>query len=176
MKRPNVELKNVKTFRGHEGIGLNANVYINGVKCLFVIDEANGGEMIYEENIQHKDPKLVSANIQLMDDYIAMLPEQKFTYGDKTFSIKVNRDIFINDILVEMKKKKNQRKMEKLMQTAILIGIPNSDRYSYFNFKRALSTIPRTVLQAQVALIKFKNCKNGVVILNTNLADLGITV
>jgi len=176
MKKPNVQLKNVKTFRGMEGIGINADLYINGVKCLFVIDDANGGGMTYEENIRHKDPELVKANIKLMDNYIATLPEQKSIYGDKTFSVKVDRDIFINNILVEMENKKNQKKMEKLMQTCILIGIPNGDRYSYFNFKRPLSTIPRTTLQTQVTLIKMKNCKNGIEILNTNLQALGINV
>lgn len=38
-----IELKSVKTFRGTEGNGFNATVYIDGVKVGTVDDDANGG-------------------------------------------------------------------------------------------------------------------------------------
>lgn len=40
-----LELKGVKTFMGMEGYGLNANLYLNGKKVAFVLDEGNGGEL-----------------------------------------------------------------------------------------------------------------------------------
>jgi hypothetical protein len=39
-----LELKAVKTFLGSDGYGLNANLYLNGKKVAFVLDEGRGGE------------------------------------------------------------------------------------------------------------------------------------
>lgn len=172
MNKPKVELKNVKTFRGMEGFGLNADIYINGVKCLLVIDEGCGGEFLYYENIEHKNPELVKANIELLDNYIATLPAK--TYGSMT--IEIDRDIFIDNILAEQENEKNRKKMVKLMETAILIGVPNTDRYSYFRQKLPLAKFPKSTLQSFINSIKDKHCKDGVVILNTNLQKLGIIV
>lgn len=36
-----VTLKNPKTFKGREGIGLNATVFVNGEKCFYYIDQAD---------------------------------------------------------------------------------------------------------------------------------------
>ena len=114
MKKPNVQLKNVKTFRGMEGIGINADLYINGVKCLFVIDDANGGGMTYEENIRHKDPELVKANIKLMDNYIATLPEQSPSTVTKPFPLKLT-GIFLSIIfLLKWKTRRTKRKWKNL--------------------------------------------------------------
>jgi sulfopyruvate decarboxylase TPP-binding subunit len=37
------ELKAVKTFRGMDGVGYNANLYINGKKAAFCMNEGSGG-------------------------------------------------------------------------------------------------------------------------------------
>ena len=47
MKDLRVTFKNIKTFEGHEGYGLNAKMYINGYYCMFVLDDGNGGCMDY---------------------------------------------------------------------------------------------------------------------------------
>lgn len=41
----NLQLKAVKTFVGHDGYGLNANLYLNNKKVAFVLDEGCGGEL-----------------------------------------------------------------------------------------------------------------------------------
>jgi hypothetical protein len=175
MKAPKVELKNIKTFQGHDGTGLNADVWINGINCMHVYDGAYGGEFDYTENL-YNNPKAaeVKANIKLLDDYIANLPEKPFTHGNTTLSIKVNRDIFIDDILAEKEKQKAIKKMQKLFQTAIVFGIPNGNSYQYVNFKRPLSDIPLSILKTKIIQIKLTYCKKGIVILNTNLSALNV--
>lgn len=42
-----LEVKGIKTFRGRDGIGLNATLYWNGKKVAEAVDEGNGGEIFY---------------------------------------------------------------------------------------------------------------------------------
>lgn len=171
MKQPKVQLKNVHTFEGHDGLGLNADVWINGIKCMHVFDGAYGGEMEYTEHT-YDNPKAeqIKANIKLLDDYIATLPEETSTFGDKTFKFKVNRDIFINNLYEQMQ-------MEKHMKKAILVGDPNSTSYQRFSWKgKTLAQMPVGALQMTVNQIKKKYCTGNVRILNTNLEALGVTI
>ena len=43
-----LEVKNIKTFRGMEGMGFNCTLYIDGRKAGMVIDDARGGSYHYE--------------------------------------------------------------------------------------------------------------------------------
>ncbi len=66
-----VTLKKVKTFQGREGYGLNADVYVNGVKCFFFMDDAGGGMPkhmpIYDKSLY-----------QQLKDYAEKLPIKSY--------------------------------------------------------------------------------------------------
>lgn len=175
MNKPNVVLKNIKTFQGHDGIGLNADIWINGIKCMHVFDGAYGGQFEYTENT-YNNPKaaIVKENIKLLDEYIDSLPVRVSSYNDKFYSIKVDRDIFINDIIDEMEKAKTRKKFEKLYQTAIVFGMPDGNKIQYMDYKRPLSEVSLHLLVNQIKFIQTKYCINGVQILNNNLESLGI--
>jgi len=184
MNKPTVVLKNIKTFIGMEGQGFNAEVYINGVKCMLAIDDANGGCFNYQEHT-YNNPKadVVKANIKLLEDYLKSLGEYPLEIDGKICErdgkpIMMNHDMdsFINDLLEVHFKAKDDKKKEKLMETAILIGKPNSGNYSYFKQRVPLASFQKNVLQSFINDIKSRHCKDGVVILNTNLAKLGLVV
>ena len=173
MKTPEVKLKNVKTFEGHDTmLGLNADVWIDGVKCMHLYDSAYGGCYDYT-SFAHgsKNPEKIRTLIKNLEDYIKTRPETKHTFGGKTISIKPDMDIFLNDIYEEME-------MEKKMKKAILIGVPNDTQYQMFSWKGkpALSKFPKDMLQKAVDKMKREQCTDGKVILNTNLTALGITI
>ena len=183
MKEPKVELKNVKTFRGMEGYGLNADIWINGVKCMFVMDEANGGEFDYEELVHGvKNAGEVKALIQELRDYIDNLPKEPMIIGGKPYTnekgevmlYKQDMDSYINNILLKQDKEKAQKKMRKQFNTAIVFGVPDAASYQYLNFKRPLSEVNSLILQGKYNEIKSKYCKNGVVVFNDNLTALGV--
>ena len=44
-KDNNLTVKNVKLFRGHDGVGLSCDLYINNKKLAYCFDDARGGEM-----------------------------------------------------------------------------------------------------------------------------------
>jgi hypothetical protein len=170
MNVPQVELKKVKLFRGMEGYGLNADVWINGVKCLLAIDEGNGGEMDFE---RYANTEVVKANVKLLEDHIKTLPKDKDGF-------KVDMGSFIDNVLVKQEeakvKAKNEKRMERLYNTAIVIGVPNADRYQFINYKRPLSEVPTMLLQRKVNEVQLTYCKKGVKILNTNFDELGISI
>lgn len=50
-------VKNIKEFRGMEGVGFNADLYMDGKKIAFVIDDANGGPYNFEW-LDYKAPRV----------------------------------------------------------------------------------------------------------------------
>jgi hypothetical protein len=186
MKTPNVELKGIKTFRGNEGYGFNATIYVNGVKCMFVIDDANGGCYNYESFIyKNSNADLVKENIKLLNEYIKTLPEQPMVFDGKPYKkdgkivmLKPDMDSFIDEILnkelIKKEKEKLLKKMLKLQNTSIIYGIPNSEQFSYIQWNKPLKDLPIQILQNKITDIVNKFCKNGIVILNTNLNELNL--
>ena len=178
------ELKKIKLFQGMEGYGLNADLYINGVKCLFIRDAGDGGEIDYDsyardaKNTVMRD-RIVSL-IAAMDAHIKTLPAETSTCGNKTFTIKVDRDIFINDLLVAQDKArlkaKNEKKMNALYTHALVIGKPNDNKYRYIDLKRPLFEVPQMLLQSYADKLKRECATTGEVFLNTNLATLSIKI
>ena len=176
MKEPRVQLKNVKTFRGMEWHGLNADVWINGVKCLFWIDSGDGDCYSYEENITHKNPELVEKNIQLLKDYVATLPPKKYDGGlsGKPFEVKYTLDMYLDDVLVKQDIEKQKKKMRKLFNTSIVFGVEGGNSYRHMNFKNELKNVPLAILQSQVDRIVKDHLEVGETIFNDNLEELGV--
>ena len=175
MKEPNVQLKNVKYFTGMEGQGFNAVAYINGVKCLIIIDDAQGGCYTYR---MYGFTDEIKQNVQLLDEYIYSLPDITNVFGETTITIRPDRDIYFSEKLTQQEQEKENRKklkkIEKQCNTAIVFGKPNDNFYQYLNFKQPLSDINPAILQLRVQEIQKKYCKDGVVIFNNNLKSLGV--
>ena len=80
-------IKNVKTFRGMEGQGFNADLYKDGKKIAFVMDSAQGGCLDFEW-IDRKEEKIIN-------DYAKTLPKSK-TFG---IEIEMDADIIIDNLV-----------------------------------------------------------------------------
>ena len=179
MKQPKVQLKKLQMFEGHDGYGFNADIWINGVKCLHARDDAWGAEYEYYDHKDYNNKNnpinaKIETNIQLLNEYIASLPPKNYEFDGETHKIVVSLDIFINDLVIEELERKKKLEMQRKMKTCVLFGKKGDDHYGYLNFKKPLSSFPLGYLQMQVDQIKKQHCKNGVEILNTNLGDLGV--
>lgn len=183
MKKPKVVLKCVKFHQGHEWQGVNADIWIDGVKCLHALDDGNGGCLNITNYVYgSKDPEKIKSLIKNLNEYVDSLPLKPCEFNgncikddkgkDKLF--KTSLEDYINELLIEYEQQKELKKQKKLMQTAILFGVPNGNSYSYINFKRPLSEISQPILQNEFNKVVKKHCKDGVVILNTNLNDYGL--
>lgn len=177
MKAPSVSFKKFKTFQGMEGAGFNAEMYINGILCYDVIDSGDGGEVNFRPNIYSKNIDKVKEQIKLLDEYVATLPDKILKASDETtLTIKMNLEVYVTDLLVAIEKEKETKKMNKLMETSILFGVPNGYQYTFYNYKKPLYDFPTPVLQMMVNQIKKKHCIGDVVILNTNLEKYGVVI
>ena len=178
MKKPKVVIKCVKFHTGHDTmIGFNLDVWINGVKCFHAYDAANGGCYEYQ-NYDYNNPKkeLIRTNIKLLEDYIKTLEPKEIELRGRKHTLDYDMDLFIEELLEAYENEKANKKKLKLQQTSFLIGVPNADRYSYINYKKALSSMPTNYLQGRLDAIVKKHCIDGNVILNTNLKELGLTI
>jgi len=185
MKEPKVQVKNVRFHEGREGTGVNADFFINGVKCIHVLDDGNGGCLSIDILAYgSKDPEKIKALVAELEAYVDSLPEKPFEFNGTLLKddngnvrmIKNTLEDHLNDHLYEYEHQQVQKKIEKRMQTSILWGVPNNGSYGYIDFKRPLSTLPLEALQTKLNILVMEKCKKGVVILNTNLTTLGLVV
>jgi hypothetical protein len=178
MNKPKIELKNVQTFQGHEGYGLNADIWINGLKCMHVHDSANGGCYDYHP-FTYQNPKAeqVKANIKLLDAYVDSLPPKEYVIEDIQDTYKQDLDTVINTIMEERESARFKKEMLKKEVNHILYGIPNSDSYFKIKMKTPIAkyiSIPihRDHLILYLRDVKKNKFKEGYAFLNQNLKEL----
>lgn len=185
MNEPKVELKSLKFHQGHEGMGMNADVWINGVKCMHVMDDGNGGCLDFQYlSYGSKNPEQIKSLIKNLNDYIDSLPEKPLNFGkgdikDEQGNVRMDKttlEDYINELTYEIERKKDLKKKEKFMLTSILFGIPNGNSYQRISYICPLSKIPTAQLQTKLNRIVLTYCKKGVKILNTNLESLGLKI
>lgn len=170
---PKIELKNVKTFRGTEGHGLNATIYVDGIKTAFIMDAADGGEPQYDVFNKEKFKQL--------EDYAASLPAEPIVFDGVTMkekdgtpmTIQPSVDSLVDEVFNQLERAKQAKKLEKKMVQSVMWGVPGGDNYVEQKFRIPLSQIPAYKLQAY--LNKYMSeFKPGEVFLNTNLNILGL--
>lgn len=186
MLEPLIEFKAVKTFQGMEGEGMNADVYVNGVKCFAMCNGGDGGcTDINKLSYRDKPNIAVETNVQLVEAWIATIPDDvtpltNDKFGRKELRIKADLESYLDDkyfdYLTAKDLKKFEAKKKKLMETSFIVGVPNANVYNSFSIKKPLSTMPKPWLQLQYDNLKKKHCVGNVQILNTNLEQLGVNL
>lgn len=119
----NYTVKNIKTFRGMEGTGFNANLYRGNKKVAFVIDDAQGGELRYEwEDYKAERVRIYGKNYageeftykgtpeeKLLVEYAASLPGLK--HGG--IEIPCSPDLLIEELINKAENRKHLKKLSK---------------------------------------------------------------
>jgi len=122
--------------------------------------------------------------INTLNEFVDSIPEKPLNFGHGDIKddqgnvrmYKTSLEDYINELLYAYERKKEEKKIEKLMQTALLFGIPDGGGYKYYQFKKPLSEIPVQHLQTRLNVLVMENCKKGVQVLNTNLEELGLVI
>lgn len=170
MKAPKLKFTNIKHFEGMDGIGLNADVYINGTKCLKMIDDGNGGELMLRKQAEHSET--INKKIQELNDYVETLSPKKFS----TFELPMTVEMYLDDMLIHQLEQKEQKRFEKMQETAILFGKPKGKRMK-LQFNIPLKRVPASTLQKHIDGVIENYCKpKNYQILNTNLDGFNIKV
>ena len=167
---PKLELKNIKTFRGGEGYGLNADLVVNGKKICFVRDAGNGG--CFDFDIYGKTDKDIKGNravLSMVTAYAESLPKRPFG-GGIAGEFQPDLDTLIDDLFAEKENAKADKKLTKKMETHIILGVPNANSYRSVKLNLPLSQYPLNALQNFVNQLK-PRMNRGEVFLNTNFPE-----
>lgn len=187
MKAPIITAKNVKTHQGHEGIGVNADIYIDGVLAGHFYDSADGGEFDFDPNWVNgkRDPK-AEAKIKELEAYAESLPERDLNadrdMGTKPLMHKDHYTDLMDNVINEVIKKREDAKIAKMRMKYVMYGVPGSPTYRYISWKgKTLADLSATergrqVLQAEIIKLQ-KEFTGKTEILNAKeLRSLGYTV
>jgi hypothetical protein len=154
-----VTLKKVKTFNGRESIGLNAEVYVNGEKCFYYIDQADGG-ISYQVPIYNKEL------YQQLKDYAASLPKEKVD----DFELQPDIDTLVNKAFEAYELDKSDKKMMKKTDGQIVFSSGKGE-YAYakwgnLGLQKVIESWPEKVKEK---IVSMRNKYPGWKLLNTNI-------
>jgi hypothetical protein len=138
-----------------------ADLYINGKKVGYVKNDGRGGCTDY-----YGDSKEANQVIREAEEYFKTLPKVKCE--EYNFEYQPTLESAIDEEFELYLKAKEEKKMSKLFQTAIVVGRKKGASYRYIKFKQPLSDIPQTKLVFYVAKMINEHCHDGVEILNNN--------
>ena len=176
-----IELKKLKIAEhlSEETTAFSAEIFIDGVLAGYAKNSGQGGSTDYHHDYNENKAKNEKSRelIAKAEKYCLSLPE--IDYGN--FKLDSNLENVIDDLVDSELKQKSEnkliKKLEKKMQTCVLVGKPFKGQttfsYSEFNFKRPLAAVPLVQFQNAINRIK-AGLKPEEVILNTNLKELGI--
>lgn len=97
---PDYTVKNIKSFRGHEGYGFNVDLCCNGKKVAFVMDQADGAP-VHIEWESSKDKEDLKNHIK----------DMTYTFYDVVYPMTI--DIFITEIVDKVENEKKRIAQEK---------------------------------------------------------------
>ena len=169
-----VEIKSIKFSESlsEETNAFTANLYIDGKKRGYCRNDGRGGCTDIHGFTREDNEIIKQADQWLKENH------EKVTYGSTTYDVDLEHkvDLLLENWLKEKEAKKYKNKIKKLSETALVIGKPNGTEILYYKQKKPLRTYKREGLQNWVNMIKERDCVDGKVILNENLAELGITI
>lgn len=168
-----VVLRKVKTFIGNEGIGLNADILVDGKKIAFVRDAADGGPSDYDINgdLQTEEYQTNKKIFEEIQSLLAEMPK----YEQKPYPpMQWDWDLLVNHLLQEHENNKMAAKVKRQIEnrklTAIVFGKPGELTYSYVDLKQPVS-YALTLYSGKESIknIIKKYCTNGDRVLNDNI-------
>ena len=128
------KVKNIKTFRGMEGIGFNANLYRGTKKIALVIDDAQGGPFRYEwEDYKAERVSIDGKDYSGREFTYKGTPEEKLLveYASSLPSIKhggieipTSPDLIVEKLINEVE---DRRHFKKLAKTKTLFRYEGDD-------------------------------------------------
>lgn len=176
-----IELRKLKIAEhmSEETTAFTAEIFIDGVRAGYAKNSGRGGNTDYHHEEGQRD-LLKKAEAHCLTLPALVIDTAGSGIHDsgrplKPFSITMNLEHFIDDLVHEELKKKDNKQFEKRMEKSIMWGVPNSSSYTEIRQKQPLSAYNVVALQGLVDDIK-KRFKTGEQFLNTNFEKLGIKI
>lgn len=165
----NITLKGVKIFQAmsEESTAFVANLYVDGVKTASMKNQGQGGST-YAQLIYNKDL------LEAAEKYTASLPPVKSDGMDLKMDLDFYVSIMVDEIVNKKEEEKFQKKLTKLMERSIVVGVPNSGAARCLtSFSVSIPLVIEAAKERFIAAIEHAkvHMKQGEVILNTNIPD-----
>jgi hypothetical protein len=175
----NIELKNIKYYESfsEETLAFQASLYIEGKRVGTAKNDGRGGPTYYDG-----DNKEGRELIRQAEQFAKALADKHYPKDDymEAFSIPMTLEHHIDDLLNDYLGKKElekiQKKVAKDMEKGIVFGKPNDYSWSVQTYNVPLQQVlshptgPESVTNT-IAKHIFKELKDGVKILNTNIPE-----
>jgi hypothetical protein len=132
-KEVGITLKNLKTFEGHDaGLGINADICLNGFPFAHAYDDAHGGMMdiqplggLNKVGDSYEVSPLLKRTRQMIVDVeaaIAKYPQHEVEFGGRSHMVKEDLEGIVNALVDEMETQKQIKREQKkgiLVKTAM---------------------------------------------------------
>lgn len=171
-----IELRAFKYFPSlsEETIAFTASIFINGKYAGEAKNQGHGGPTDYRAD--YGDPKKIAA-VKLAEEWCRQQPDIEFGKEGDTFKVKMNLELYIDQLVDEKVKEIEHKKLERQaankMKRAILFGIDIYHSYKYVQFSSNIEWMvsrPAGINSIKKVIAEFKsNAKPGEQILNTNI-------
>ena len=139
-------MRKVKTFRGREGDGFNAELCRDGKPVAFVMDDANGGMYRWEwydrseprvkKTVEGYDGKpferTMTPEEAKLEDHVATLPKESWEYDAELHA--VTDEIFVGGLVDDVA---NDKRMKRLCKTKVLFRLAGDKEGEYRTVKAA---------------------------------------
>ena len=126
-------LKKIKTFIGHEGYGLNAELFLDGVKVAFILDDANGGDVDYQFTDKASEDRVWA--------FVKSTPDDEYTKGMRTQeywmkypkAIETHKlDTLINEFVDNFQQEK---RLNRLRKNNVVFTTPDCKEGQFYQLK-----------------------------------------
>lgn len=174
----NIELKRIHFSErlSEETNAFTADLWIDGKKVGYCKNDGRGGCTDIHGYTAEGNQIIRDCDAWCKEN----LPKQTFNVGgvEKTYdtNLEVKVDELFEEWALNKEATKTKNKIKKLSETSIIVGVPNSGSFTYYKQTRPLRVYNRESLQRWIDQIKARDCVDGKVILNENLAELGLVV
>lgn len=171
-----IELKNIQYSEklSEETNAFSANLFIEGIKAGTASNRGHGGPTSYKAD--DKNGKML---IDKAEVYCKSLPPEKFSEGGRDHELKMDLEMYIDNMLgkylQEKEMHKFQRKLEKAMVMGIVAGVPDRS-FEVWQFTLPIEKIlqrpegpeiiKNTIIKDVIPVLT-----EGKIILNTNISQ-----
>lgn len=175
-----IEIKNIKVNLAfsEETTCFTADIFVDGIKTAYARNDGRGGSTHYCSYHKPNDDE----NLRQAEAFAKTMPSHFYEYGGVKREIKSDLetiiDFAIDDFVKAKEVVKFNKKLEKAMVCNIVYGVPNTGKATTIGYgKTPIATVVKHP-QSREGFVKLlarikSELKDGEVILNTNLAELG---
>lgn len=161
-----IELKGVKFYEkmSEETNAFFADVYVDGKKCGFAKNDGRGGNTFVSPYGGVNRDLFVEC-----ENWLKTQPQINIGSEEKPYMIDSDMESMVDHLFENWLKERDQKKLEKKMETCLIWGTPN--RYSFINFKSPINNVDKMILQRYIDKYR-PTLKEGEKFLNTNLVGV----